>query len=51
MHFGASKRQISIHTGVAYYLENESISCLSFATVSNNLDHGAYVVWHIYNQY
>ncbi|CAL1299704.1 unnamed protein product [Larinioides sclopetarius] len=37
--------QISIHTGVAYYLKNESTSCLSFATVSNNLDHGACAVW------
>lgn len=40
-HFGASKRQISIHTGVAY-THNQTIS---FATVSDCLKHGPGAIW------
>lgn len=45
MHFGASKRQISLHTGVAYYLKRNNVSHLSFTTVSDNLEHGAHSIW------
>lgn len=41
MHFGASKRQISLHTGVYYTSE----ATKSFCSVSDSLDHKAYAVW------
>ena len=45
MHFGASKKQISIQTGVYHCFQNGILSVSSFATVSDNLDHQAYAVW------
>lgn len=45
MHFGANKRQISIHTGVAYFIQETTKQTMSFATVSDNIDHQAYAVW------
>jgi hypothetical protein len=55
MHFGASKRQLSIHTVVVYKEDLptssngedgvKTKSHQSFATVSSNLDHNAYAVW------
>lgn len=45
MHFGASKPQISLHTGVMHYVENKKIHCQSFCTVSDNIDHMSYAVW------
>ncbi|GBM18513.1 hypothetical protein AVEN_252291-1 [Araneus ventricosus] len=55
-HFGASKKQLSLHTGVLYFEENtkdldknaeadDGTKNLSFCTVSENLDHGAHAVW------
>lgn len=44
-HFGASKKQITLHTAVLYYKENQDVKCLSFATVSESLRHDASVVW------
>ena len=41
IHFGASQRQISIHTGVAY----TAGSCIPFSTVSDNLKHGPSGIW------
>ncbi|WAR24724.1 hypothetical protein MAR_038393 [Mya arenaria] len=41
MHFGGSKRQISIHTGVAY-VHNKTIS---FATISDILSHAPPTIW------
>jgi len=41
MYFGASKRQIALHTGVLYYRENGNIKTLSFCTLSDHLDHGS----------
>ncbi|WAR12343.1 hypothetical protein MAR_026523 [Mya arenaria] len=41
MHFGGSKRQISIHTGVAY-VHNKTIS---FATISDTLSHAPPAIW------
>ncbi|XP_063363882.1 uncharacterized protein LOC134652649 [Cydia amplana] len=43
--FGASKGQLSIHTGVFYARNNTSLETVSFATVSDNLDHQAHAVW------
>ena len=40
-HFGSSKRQISIHTGVAYTRDKT----VSFATVSDCLKHGPAAIW------
>lgn len=41
MHFGASQRQATIHTGVAY----SSGSYVSFATISDVLNHGPSAIW------
>ncbi|KAJ8678741.1 hypothetical protein QAD02_014528 [Eretmocerus hayati] len=45
-HFGASQKQLSLHTGVFYYKnKNEEIVCVSFCTVSENLSHDAAAIW------
>lgn len=45
MHFGASKRQISLHTGV-YYIRNQNVvDTHCFCSISNNLDHQSHAVW------
>lgn len=44
-HFGASKGQLSIHTGVFYVRNVDSVQTATFATVSNNLDHQAHAIW------
>lgn len=41
MHFGASQRQISIHTGIAYTKEKQ----IPFATVSDCLVHNPFGIW------
>src|SRR6476469_1973897 len=47
MHFGASKVQISLHTGVQYVrgAEGSGTAVQTFATVSSCLDHGAHAIW------
>lgn len=46
MHFGASKKQVSIHTGVYYFInDNETLQSKCFATMSNNLDHQSHAIW------
>lgn len=40
MHFGASKVQLSLHTGVMYY-KDENVGKHSFATISECLSHDA----------
>lgn len=47
MHFGASKRQISLHTGLYYFHDQDKRSTRSqcFCSVSDTLDHQAYAVW------
>lgn len=42
VHFGASKKQITLHTGVAY-LHNRPP--MTFCTVSESLNHGPAAVW------
>ena len=44
MHFGASRKQISLHTGVLYFRQNGEMKKHSFATISSNLDHEAYAI-------
>lgn len=44
MHFGASKVQLSLHTGVQYFHENNLVT-KSFANVSKELDHSAPAIW------
>jgi hypothetical protein len=41
VHFGLSKKQISIHTGVAYVHD----TTLPFVTISDNLSHGPAAIW------
>lgn len=43
--FGASKGQLSIHTGVYYAKKDTSLETVSFATVSDNLGHQAHAIW------
>ncbi|CAH0546986.1 unnamed protein product [Brassicogethes aeneus] len=45
MHFGASKVQLSLHTGVKYTKSFGNIKTTSFATSSDCLDHGAHAIW------
>lgn len=46
MHFGASKKQVSLHTGAFFYKDlQENLQCVSFATVSENLRHDAFAIW------
>ena len=47
MHFGASKVQLSLHTGIQYLADDKvgKASVKSFATVSSCLDHGAHAIW------
>lgn len=47
MHFGASKKQISLHTGLYYFHDSTSntVQNRSFCSISNHLDHQAYGVW------
>lgn len=45
-HFGASKTQLTIHTGVYYHKDdNNNLQTSSFATISDCLDHQAHAVW------
>ncbi|KAL0893762.1 hypothetical protein ABMA27_013899 [Loxostege sticticalis] len=46
-HFGGSRQQISLHTGVLYYLDGQSKekSCKSFCTISKNINHDASAIW------
>jgi hypothetical protein len=42
MHFGASKKQLSLHTGIYYTGKKEK---QTFATVSECLAHGPSAIW------
>jgi hypothetical protein len=44
MHFGASQRQISLHTGV-YYAGSSDSKPQCFCTVSDELHHGPSAIW------
>lgn len=45
-HYPGAKKQISIHSGVMYYLnEDKNVDCKSFATVTENKHHDAASVW------
>jgi hypothetical protein len=41
-HFGASVEQITLHTGMAYFSENEA---MPFCTISDSRDHGPAAIW------
>lgn len=43
--FRASKKQLCLHTGVAYFKERNKVKNECFATVSDNVDHQAHAVW------
>lgn len=55
VHFGASQKQISLHTGVMYYKVKpeedldievkDTVKCISFCTTSDNLNHSACATW------
>lgn len=45
-HFGASKKQITLNTGVFYIKNGDGkVDTKSFCTVSDNLDHQAHAIW------
>lgn len=46
-HFGGSRGQVSLHTGVFYYLDNQTgfVSNKSFCTLSQNTNHDAGAIW------
>jgi hypothetical protein len=41
MHFGASQRQITLHTGMVYYKDSSQ----SFTTLSDSMFHGPAAIW------
>lgn len=46
VHFGASKKQLSLHCGVFFWRNDENeINCMSFSTISECLRHDASAVW------
>lgn len=47
VHFGASKKQITLHTGAFFYKDQitNKIECVSFCTVSEDLRHDAAAIW------
>ncbi|CAH0547039.1 unnamed protein product [Brassicogethes aeneus] len=45
VHFGASKPQLSLHTGVIYFKIGDKLHHQSFTTVSDQLCHKPYAIW------
>ncbi|KYM96050.1 hypothetical protein ALC62_13300 [Cyphomyrmex costatus] len=45
VHFGASKTQLSLHTGVFCFKKSQEKKCVSFTTVSECLRHDAPAIW------
>lgn len=46
VHFGASKKQVSLHTGAYYYRADDGeLKCVSFCSVSEDLRHDASAIW------
>jgi len=45
VHFGASRTQITLHTGVMYYSTANGIQCTSFCTLSSSLRHDPGAIW------
>jgi hypothetical protein len=47
VHFGASRQQVSLHTGVLYYKDatDETLRTLAFCTSSDNLRHDPAAIW------
>lgn len=44
-HFGGSREQVSLHTGVLYYKDAGTLRNKSFCTISNCLQHDAGAIW------
>lgn len=46
-HFGGSRQQISLHTGVLYFYDHETKEVIhkSFCTISENIKHDASAIW------
>lgn len=44
-HFGASKQQLTLHTGVIYYKSEQTLQEKSFCTISPNDNHGPTAIW------
>ena len=45
VHFGGSKKQISLHTGAMYFVNNGIVDCFSFCGLSDDILHNACSVW------
>lgn len=44
-HFGASKQQFTLHTGVIYYKNEQNLQEKSFCTISPNNNHNPIAIW------
>lgn len=45
LHFGGSRQQITLHTGVIYSRVEGAVHCESFCTMSDSLNHGPPAIW------
>ena len=46
VHFGASRQQVTMHTGVLYFMSGDgALGCRSFCSVSESLRHDASAIW------
>jgi hypothetical protein len=45
LHFGGSRQQITLHTGVAYLRVEGQVKCESFCSMSDSLNHGPPAIW------
>lgn len=44
-HFGTSKQQFTLHTGVIYYKNKQNLQEKSFCTISPNNNHNPIAIW------
>ena len=46
VHFGASRQQVTLHTGVLYFMSGDrALGCKSFCSVSESLRHDPSAIW------
>lgn len=47
VHFGASKQQVTLHTGIFYHrmISTNDIHCISFCSISDNTRHDPSAIW------
>lgn len=46
VHFGGSRKQIALHTGAIYFInESQSLECFTFCGISDDTLHNAFAIW------